>query len=250
MPAILLDDAAPFPPVDHATADGLVAVGGELSTQRLLDAYHRGIFPWPHEGMPLLWFSPDPRMLLRPAELRVSRSLRARLRRGDYEIRFDTAFERVLRGCASTPRRGQRGTWITPAILRAYHELHALGYAHSVEAWRGDRLMGGLYGVSLGRAFFGESMFARATDASKCAFATLVEWLRVRDFRFVDCQMETPHLASLGARPVPRDDFLARLHEALEQPTLRGRWLADGQERAPRRTSLQPPANRRLSAVG
>ncbi|GJM23039.1 MAG: leucyl/phenylalanyl-tRNA--protein transferase [Planctomycetota bacterium] len=250
MPAPLLDTQLAFPSVESATPDGLVAVGGDLSTERLMAAYEQGIFPWPHEGLPLMWFSPDPRMLLRPAELRVSRSLRARLRRGDFEIRFDTAFERVLRGCASTPRHGQRGTWITPAVMQAYHDLHRRGLAHSVEAWRGGQLVGGLYGVSLGRAFFGESMFSRVTDASKCAFATLVPWLQARDFHFVDCQMETPHLASLGARALPRVEFLRQLRAALREPTLRGRWLADGQARTPLRTSLHPLGNEGLAAVG
>lgn len=225
MPVPQLDAQLAFPSPDTASVDGLVAVGGDLSPERLILAYRSGIFPWPHDDLPLLWFSPDPRLVLLPQELRVSRSVRARLRRGDFEIRFDTAFERVVRGCARAQRPGQDGTWITPEVVAAYTRLHRLGLAHSAEAWRGDELVGGLYGVAIGRAFFGESMFSLSSDASKCAFVELVRWLGERDFRLVDCQQETAHLARLGARSWTRRRFLAELAPTVRGPTLRGPWV-------------------------
>jgi leucyl/phenylalanyl-tRNA--protein transferase len=199
----------PFPEIDRALREpnGLLAAGADLSPERLLTAYRRGIFPWFGPEDPILWWSPDPRMVLFPDEFKVSRSLAKRLRRGDYEVRFDTAFEAVMRACAE-PRAGQHGTWIIEEMVQAYVRLHELGYAHSVESWQDGRLVGGLYGMALGRMFFGESMFSRATDASKVALARLVERLRALEFGLIDCQMETEHLASLGARPIARSEFL------------------------------------------
>jgi leucyl/phenylalanyl-tRNA--protein transferase len=218
----------PFPPVERALHDpnGLLAAGGDLSPERLIDAYSRGIFPWFGEDDPLLWWSPDPRMVLFTAELHVSRSLRKVLRSGRFTVTFDTAFRDVMRGCAE-PRDGQEGTWITPAMVHAYTQLSVLGYAHSAEAWVDGQLAGGLYGVSVGRMFFGESMFARQSDASKVAFVTLVAQLRRWGVPMIDCQMSTPHLASLGARDVPRAAFLADLPRLVAQRPLPTRWAPD-----------------------
>jgi leucyl/phenylalanyl-tRNA--protein transferase len=219
---------AVFPDPALAEPDGLLAVGGDLSPERLVAAYAAGIFPWFDAESPILWWSPDPRMVLLPAELHVPRSLRRTLRAGRFEVRLDTAFGRVIRRCAEVPRPGQRGTWITRDMVRAYERLHALGLAHSAEAWAGGELAGGLYGVSLGGAFFGESMFADRPDASKAAFVTLVEWLGGRGLELVDAQVDTEHLRRFGAREVPRAEFLARLARALRKPTRRGRWELAG----------------------
>ncbi len=224
MPVFLLNEELVFPPPELATEDGLVAVGGDVSPERLVLAYAQGIFPWPVRGMPLLWFSPDPRFVLWPEHAHVSRSLRKRIRRGTYDVRVDTAFPDVVRGCAAAPRPGQDGTWITPELARGYEKLFRLGFAHSVEAWQDGELVGGIYGVSLGAAFFGESMFSRAPDASKVAFVTLlgnaVEW----GFQFVDCQVYTDHLARFGAADLSRGEFLLHLRRALEHDTRQGRW--------------------------
>ncbi|MEZ4250883.1 MAG: leucyl/phenylalanyl-tRNA--protein transferase [Polyangiales bacterium] len=224
MPVYLLGEDIAFPPAELANRDGVVAVGGDFRPERLLLAYRSGIFPWPVEGMPLLWFSPDPRFVLDLREVHVGRSLRKEMRRSPYRITFDQAFDEVLAGCADTPRPGQTGTWITDELFEGYSRMHRLGYAHSVEAWQGDRLVGGLYGIALGRAFFGESMFAHAPDASKIAFATLCGNLRARDFLFVDCQVHTEHLERFGAKEIPRKRFLRWLLEALEAPTKPGAW--------------------------
>jgi leucyl/phenylalanyl-tRNA--protein transferase len=218
----------PFPPVGRALRDpnGLLAAGGDLSVKRLTDAYRRGIFPWYSEGQPLLWWSPDPRMVLFPDELRISRSLRKRLRRRDYEVRADHAFGTVMRACAA-PRAGQSGTWITEKMMKAYAELHRRGCAHSVETWIDGRLAGGLYGVALGRAFYGESMFAAVTDASKIAFARLVRQLARWNFGLIDCQMRTAHLASFGAREIPRADFMRKLAELVNYPPGPRMWRFD-----------------------
>jgi leucyl/phenylalanyl-tRNA--protein transferase len=213
----------PFPDPERAEPNGLLAWGGDLGPERLLAAYAQGVFPW-YESGPILWFSPDPRMLLLPDELHVSRSLAKTLRRGRFELRFDSAFERVIRSCAAVARRGQSGTWINAEMIEAYCQLHRLGYAHSVESWRDDELVGGLYGVSLGAAFFGESMFSQARDASKVAFVGLVQRLQSWRFHFVDCQLYTPHLQSLGARSWSRREFLDALARALEPATRRGDW--------------------------
>ena len=223
-----LEQGTPFPPVTRALTDpnGLLAAGGELSVERLLDAYRHGIFPWYSDGQPVLWWSPDPRMVLFPREFDASRSLRKRIRRKDYEVRVDTVFTRVMRACAE-PRESQAGTWITPEMLNAYTKLHKRGYAHSVETWMRGELVGGLYGVSIGRMFFGESMFSRETDASKIALTFLVRQLERWEFGLIDCQMSTEHLASLGAREIPRADFMRRLAKLVNYPATYGAWLFD-----------------------
>ncbi|HEX6004188.1 MAG TPA: leucyl/phenylalanyl-tRNA--protein transferase [Burkholderiales bacterium] len=223
-----LTAADPFPPVGGALREpnGLLAAGADLSAERLIAAYRRGIFPWYSEGQPLLWWSPDPRMVLIPEELRISRSLRKRLRRRDYEVRADHAFRAVMRACAA-PRAGQWGTWITEEMMNAYDELHRRGCAHSVETWIDGRLAGGLYGVALGRAFYGESMFATVTDASKIAFAHLVRQLARWNFGLIDCQMRTAHLATLGAREIPRADFMRKLAELVNYPSGPPVWRFD-----------------------
>jgi leucyl/phenylalanyl-tRNA--protein transferase len=226
IPFLDLDD--PFPPVEFAMRDpnGLLAAGADLSPVRLLDAYRQGIFPWYSDGDPVLWWSPDPRMVLFLDELRVARSLRRVIRSGRYQVTMDTAFREVMLGCAA-PRPGQDGTWITPEILEAYTTLFELGYAHSIEAWDGDELAGGLYGVAIGRMFFGESMFARRTDASKAAFVHLVLQLRRWGFVMIDCQMSTSHLASLGAREEPRAAFNERLSRLVRLDPIPGPWRID-----------------------
>jgi leucyl/phenylalanyl-tRNA--protein transferase len=215
----------PFPPVERALAEpnGLLCAGGDLSPARLLDAYGRGIFPWFSGREPVLWWSPDPRMVLYCDELRVSRSLAKSVRNRGYELRLDTAFVRVLAGCAG-PRKGTGGTWLGADMRRAYAALHRAGYAHSVEAWKDGELLGGLYGVALGRMFYGESMFSRATDASKVALVALVGELRARGFPIIDCQMRTPLLASLGAREIPRADFLRQLSALVNYAEPPGTW--------------------------
>ena len=218
----LLDGTAPDQPFpDPATAetdpDGLLAVGGDLSPQRLLSAYARGVFPWYSAGQPILWWSPDPRLVLFPERLHVSRSLRKELRRGRFEVTFDRDFPAVIRACAA-PRRGETGTWITAEMTAAYEQLHRLGHAHSVEAWLEGSLVGGLYGVALGSLFFGESMFSRVSNASKVAFVQLVRTLESLGCPLVDCQVHTPHLESLGAEMIPRGRFLRIVEENLHHP--------------------------------
>jgi leucyl/phenylalanyl-tRNA--protein transferase len=222
-----LDRRLLFPDPAEARADGLLAVGGDLRPERLVLAYRQGIFPWYEEGQPILWHSPDPRMVLRASELHVPRSLAKLMRRRPYRVALDTAFPEVIDACARVERAGQRGTWITRAMRRAYVELHRRGLAHSAEAWQGERLVGGLYGVSLGTAFFGESMFACAPDASKAAFVTLVAQLRLWGIDLVDCQVHTEHLARFGAREWPRRRYLAALRTALAHPTRPGPWRLD-----------------------
>ena len=220
----------PFPPVEMTREDmgGLLAIGSNLSTARLLDAYMNGIFPWGTvEGYPL-WYSPDPRMVLFPDEFRLTRSLRQTLRDRDYEVRFDSDFPAIIAGCATTPRPGQDGTWISSEMMEAYIRLHELGWAHSVEVYVEGDLTGGLYGLAIGRMFYGESMFSRRSNVSKIAFAHLVRYLQAHDFGMIDCQMRTGHLASLGGREIPRRDFLARLHELTRSPHPRQRWANDG----------------------
>lgn len=224
MPVYQLTDDLLFPPPERADPSGLLAVGGDLRPERLLLGYSRGIFPWYEEGLPILWHSPDPRMCMRPSELHVSRSLRKTLRQGAFEIRFDAAFDRVIRHCAAIPRREGDGTWITEEMIAAYDALHTLGYAHSAESWLGGELVGGLYGVSLGGCFFGESMFALQPSASKVAFATLVARLVDWGFDLIDCQVHTDHLSRFGATEWPRNRFLSALADSLEKPTRRGSW--------------------------
>ena len=219
-----LTDELSFPAPEQADPSGLLAVGADLRAERLLLAYSLGIFPWYEQGLPILWHSPDPRMCLIPRDLHVSRSLRKALRRCPYEIRFDSAFDRVIRSCARIPRTEVDGTWITEEMIDAYNRLFALGYAHSAESWSDDELVGGLYGVSLGGCFFGESMFSLETDASKVAFVALVRQLEAWGFEFVDCQVHTEHLARFGAVSWPRSLFLERLEQALGASTRRGSW--------------------------
>ncbi|BCB27127.1 leucyl/phenylalanyl-tRNA--protein transferase [Sulfurimicrobium lacus] len=217
-----------FPHVTQALHDpnGLLAAGGDLSVPRLLEAYRHGIFPWFNPGDPILWWSPDPRMVLFPAELKVSRSLRKTLKKRDYEIRVDSAFRAVMQACGA-PRAGAGGTWISDEMVAAYSALHGKGLAHSVEIWRNGELVGGLYGVALGRMFYGESMFSRATDASKIAFVHLVKQLERWGFGMIDCQMKTAHLATLGAREIPRAAFVLGLAQLIELPHQPGRWQFD-----------------------
>ena len=220
----------PFPPVERALKEpnGLLAAGGDLSLERLLDAYRHGIFPWFSRGEPILWWSPDPRMVLYTGELKVSRSLAKNLRNKGYRVTADTAFDRVLRGCAG-PRRGATGTWLSAAMQKAYLALHRAGHAHSVETWREDDLVGGLYGVAIGRMFYGESMFSSATDASKVALVHLVAHLKERGFPLVDCQVNTPLLASLGAREIPRRAFLRQVAALVNYAEPMGKWTVSTQ---------------------
>jgi leucyl/phenylalanyl-tRNA---protein transferase len=223
-----LPDTSFFPPVETALAEpnGLLAMGGDLSLERLLDAYRHGIFPWFNPGEPILWWSPDPRMVLVPGEVRVSRSLAKRLRNAGFELRIDTAFVEVMRACAA-PRDDAGGTWISPAMVAAYTRLFDAGYAHSVETWRDGRLVGGLYGVAIGRMFYGESMFSSEPDASKVALVRLAQQLQRWEFGLIDCQMETAHLASIGARTLPRAAFKERLAELVKLPHRPGPWTFD-----------------------
>lgn len=228
-PPVLSGDPQAFPDPASADADGLVAIGGDLSPDRLVAAYARGIFPWPHEGYPLLWFSPDPRMILPLSALHIPRRLARTIRAGRFEVRFDTAFDAVIARCATIPRPGEGGgTWITPAMQAAYGQLHALGVAHSAETWRDGALVGGLYGVSLGAMFCGESMFADEDDASKVAFAVLATELARRGFHFIDAQTHSDHIAAFGAGLWSRARFLAALEEAMAVPTRAGRWRVEG----------------------
>jgi len=219
---VLLSPEIIFPDV-LAIPDDVVAIGGDLSIERLLLAYRSGIFPWFNEDEPILWWSPDPRCILYPEDLKVSKSMRPYLNQAKYSITFDQAFEDVIECCA-LPRKGQDGTWITDDIMTAYNSLHRLGLAHSVEVWKDKELVGGLYGVSLGKCFFGESMFCKATNASKLALIRLMQELSRRDFHFIDCQIFNEHLGSMGAIEIPRKRFLGELKEALQFENLEGNW--------------------------
>jgi len=220
-----LKAASPFPPLESALAEpnGLLAAGGDLSPERLIAAYRRGIFPWYSDGEPILWWSPDPRMVLVPGDIRVTRSLDKVLRNRPYEVRFDSDFAKVMAACAG-PRPGAGGTWITQPMQAAYRALHELGYAHSVETWMEGRLAGGLYGVALGRVFYGESMFSWRSDASKIALVALARRLQTEQFGLIDCQMVTEHLASLGARPIPRVRFSRLLAKLVDYPAVAASW--------------------------
>lgn len=213
-------DTLTFPPLTKAMREpnGLLAAGGDLSADRLVQAYRHGCFPWFSEGQPILWWSPDPRTVLFPEELHVSRSLAKLMRQQRYQVSFDRDFEAVIQACAA-PRRAADGTWITDDMQIAYTELHARGHAHSVEVWDNGELVGGLYGLAMGQLFFGESMFSRADNASKFGFATLVKHLQAWGFVLIDCQMATRHLESLGARSIPRQQFADYLRDHLDQPT-------------------------------
>jgi leucyl/phenylalanyl-tRNA--protein transferase len=217
---LLTDDEEAFPPPEMADKSGLLAVGGPLTPRRLMAGYRRGIFPWYSTGQPVLWHSPDPRFVLPAGALHVPRSLARTMHREPFVVRADTAFDRVVEGCAEAPRPGQDGTWITSEVRATYGALHTLGAAHSVEAWRGSELVGGLYGVALGSVFFGESMFSRVPDASKVAFATIAHALFSAGCRLIDCQMETAHLSRFGAVAWPRRRFLKELSVAVQEPTL------------------------------
>lgn len=219
-----------FPPVEHASPEGLLAIGGDLSSRRLLDAYRHGIFPWYSAGQPILWWSPDPRAVLYPDQIKISRSLKKTIRRGAFTLTFDHEFEKVIQACAE-PRviggMANSGTWITREMKAAYIELHRAGYAHSVEAWADSRLVGGLYGVALGKGFFGESMFHRETNASKVALVGLVQLLNRWEFSFIDCQLTSDHVLSLGAVEIPRVRFLKELSGALKHPDPAFQWTEE-----------------------
>lgn len=221
---VLTADPDAWPSLERTRPDGIVAIGGDLKLPRLLAAYRRGIFPWYSEGQPILWHSPDPRFVLPPSALHVPRSLAKLLKKGPYQLTLDTAFEQVIDACASTDRPGQNGTWITREMRNAYLELHHQGWAHSAEAWLEGQLVGGLYGVAIGGAFYGESMFAHAPDASKAAFTTLVRQLEAWGFGLIDCQQQTHHLARFGAVTWPRARFCAELARLVVLPTRKGPW--------------------------
>ena len=218
------DDEPGFPDPGEAEDSGILAVGGALTPDWLVTAYSQGVFPWYSEGTPILWWSPDPRLVLELDRFKVNRALRKTIKKGVYQVRYDTAFREVITRCGAKDRPGQDGTWITTDMIEAYVELHRLGFAHSVESWADGQLAGGLYGVSLGGMYFGESMFTDRTDASKVALAHLVARLKAWDFDLIDCQVETEHLLSLGAEAMPREVFLGRVALALDKPTRRGSW--------------------------
>ena len=213
MPVFVLDTALDFPPVELAGPPGLLAVGGDLNVDRLLAAYSRGIFPWYSQGEPIMWWSPDPRLILKPDELKISKSLKRTLKKDVFTTTLNRAFPAVIQRCRSKPRPGQDGTWITPEMQAAYIRLHEAGYAESVEVWRGTDLVGGLYGVAIGRVFFGESMFSDVSDASKVGLVALVEELKRRGVPLIDCQVSSDHLKRLGAKEITRAEFTTRLRE-------------------------------------
>ena len=223
MPVFSLGEEIDFPPVELAEESGVLAIGGDLSTDRLIEAYCRGIFPWYSAGEPIVWWSPDPRFVLFPEEIIISKSMRQIINREVFTITFDRDFKGVINGCRN-PRKMEKSTWITDEMLEAYVKLHNMGFAHSVEAWKDGDLAGGLYGLSFGKCFFGESMFTNESNASKTAFITLVKLLHKMDFLIVDCQVYTDHLKSLGARNMPRGDFVKIINRGLEFQTLKGNW--------------------------
>lgn len=224
MPVYALTDDVFFPPPQLANPEGILAVGGDLRPERLLLAYHMGIFPWYSEYEPIVWWSPDPRCILETSQLKVSKSMRQVLRHAGFRVSFDQAFGTVIEECRKIKRKDQRGTWITDEIEVAYCSLHEMGFAHSVEVWEGETLVGGLYGVSVGRCFFGESMFSRASNASKTGFITLVQHLQAVGFQWIDCQIYNDHLGSLGASEISREAFLTRLAHDIKLDTLQGNW--------------------------
>jgi leucyl/phenylalanyl-tRNA--protein transferase len=223
MPVFKLSDEVIFPPVHLASKSGILAIGGDLSPGRLLEAYRHGIFPWYSEEGPIVWWSPDPRFVLFLEELRISRSMKRVLRNHIFRITYDHDFYGVVTNCQK-PRRKQKGTWITDDMLEAYYTLHLLGFAHSVETWYGKKLVGGIYGISLGGCFFGESMFSMMSNASKAALVHLVDKLKGLKFKFLDCQVYTAHMETLGARFIAREEFIGLLHKSLRQDTHRGNW--------------------------
>lgn len=214
----------PFPPVDEANPDGLLAIGGDLGIERLVAAYKQGIFPWYSEGDPILWWSPDPRFVLYPAELHIPRSLRSAMNQDRFRITFDQEFATVIGHCRKVSRPGQDGTWITPEVQQAYIDLHEAGYAHSTEVWDGENLAGGVYGVAVGKCFCGESMFSLVSDASKFGFVRLVRKLIAMEYGLINCQLYTHHLARFGAREIPRDQFILELKKCLKYPDEPGKW--------------------------
>jgi leucyl/phenylalanyl-tRNA--protein transferase len=224
MPVYLLSDDLVFPSPKLAAKEGLLAVGGDLRQERLLLAYRMGIFPWYSRCEPILWWSPDPRLVLYPGEIRVSKSLQKTIKKALFRITMDQAFEAVINACAQSRTRADEGTWIVEEMIDAYCKLHESGFAHSVEAWRDDRLAGGLYGVSLGKCFFGESMFTHISNASKVAFVALVKHLQALNFDLIDCQVTTPHLLTFGAREIPRTRYLKELEKSLKPSTIKGQW--------------------------
>lgn len=228
MPVYLLSDDLVFPSPQLAPKEGLLAVGGDLSRERLLLAYRMGIFPWYSRYEPILWWSPDPRLVLYPGELRTSKSLQKTIKKGLFRVTMDQAFEAVINACAQSRTSADEGTWIVEEMIDAYCNLHESGFAHSVEAWREDKLVGGLYGVSLGRCFFGESMFTYISNASKVAFVALVKHLQALNFYLIDCQVTTPHLLKFGAREIPRARYLNELDKSLKPSTIKGQWSFAG----------------------
>ncbi len=220
----LIPDIPLFPPAEEAEAGGLLAIGGDLTKERLLAAYRQGIFPWYEVGQPILWWCPNPRLVLFPEELKISRSLRKVLRKREFKISFDLSFENVIRACADTRTEQGKGTWIIPEMQQAYTELHQEGYAHSVESWLNGELVGGLYGISLGQCFFGESMFSTVNDSSKAALVALAEFSKKVGIKIIDCQMTTQHLLSLGAREIDRQSFLSKLNKYLKKSDIKGSW--------------------------
>ena len=228
MPIFELGDEIDFPPLHFAIEDGLLAYGGNLSTERLVYAYQNGIFPWYSEPNPILWWSPNPRMVLFPNQLHISHSLKQTLKKHPFQIRLDTDFEQVITYCGTVIRNGQSGTWLTPEMKEAYIKLHRLGYAHSVEVYQNEKLVGGLYGIALGRIFFGESMFALVPNASKVGFTLFVQYLNQKNYELIDCQVYTEYLDSFGAKLIEREDYISLLTKALEHPTDKGKWVMNG----------------------
>jgi leucyl/phenylalanyl-tRNA--protein transferase len=224
MPVFLLSDKISFPPPYLASKEGLLAVGGDLSQKRLLLAYHTGIFPWFSDDEPILWWSPDPRLVLYPEEIRVSKTLKKIIKKNVFHVTMDSAFVKVINQCAKIRLQNNQGTWIVKEMINAYCKLHESGFAHSVEAWYQGELAGGLYGVSLGKCFFGESMFTRVNNASNVALVKLVEYLNALSFDMIDCQLTTEHLLRFGAKEIPRVSFLKQLKESLKAPTKKGKW--------------------------
>ena len=225
MPIFLLSNQLVFPPVHLAHNSGLLAIGGDLSAKRLLLAYKLGIFPWFSDEEPIMWWSPDPRLVLYPGELKVSKSLKKIIKKDIIHVTMDSAFNRVIASCAQVRLQKNEGTWVGKNMITAYCKLHDLGYAHSVEAWSEGELVGGLYGVSLGKCFFGESMFTRKNNASKVAFVKFVEYLKALSFDMIDCQVTTDLLISFGAKEIPRKQFLKQLEKSLKVPTIKGKWV-------------------------
>lgn len=230
MPVFLLTEEILFPPPQLASKEGLLAVGGDLSPKRLLLAYSLGIFPWFSHEDPIMWWSPDPRLVLYPDEIRISKSLNKVMKRHIFHVTMDTAFIQVINSCAQVRVENGEETWIVEDMIKSYCELHELGFAHSVEAWYEGTLAGGLYGVSLGKCFFGESMFTQVSNASKVAFVALIEYLQRLSFHMIDCQVTTDHLIRFGAREIPRVQFLKELEAALDAPTKMGRWLLNDEK--------------------